>query len=174
MRQSLALALLSLGACLTCSADPVHVFDQEGGSWASNWYWVEPGAIDFFAVEMITAGDEFASPAMEITGRSGWTSSNLSNTLGYATGSTVGGTYYWTFHLADPQYGNPFSFQFAAFAGATRIASYVFNYDGAGTWSLGDSSWNPDRSNLVVPVPSAVLLGALGLGMAGWAKRRAA
>jgi hypothetical protein len=150
--------------------DPV-----EGGSWSQGFYETGVGLFDLVAVQMVSAGDSFEHFTHSSFSVGGWSTiyenAPLNPTLASAKGSAV--TYLsWSIKFAGLK-SNPLVFDFVAFSGETLLERTRASWSGSG-WSFSSSPpdrWNPTRAE-VVPVPAAVLLGMLGLSIAGLKLRK--
>jgi hypothetical protein len=153
-------------ANLTVFGDPVTTH-----SWSQGFNESGVGNFDLFAVKMLSGGP-FESPTN--TGlAAGWATvyenSLPDPTLAIATGpATTDMT--WNINFAGPQ-GIPLDFDFVAFDGATMVDNANASWNGSG-WTITTSDWNPTRADLVIPVPGAILLGSIGVGLVGWLRRK--
>lgn len=95
----------------------------------------------------------FTTPAVSITADWGILSTNDIYMAAYDSGGNVLDTQFAT-GLTDPDYGS------FTFAGVGEIAKISF-WDGTGKVAVGRLEFTP------VPVPTAVILGIIGLGVAG-------
>jgi len=141
----------------------------EGGSWLQGFNESGVGNFDLVAVNMVTAGDSFENQTHSGFNVSGWSllyqnNGGLNPTLASASGPGVS-SLTWNIKFAGDQ-SNQFAFDFVAFkSGEDKIAESahaVWN----GGWTITTGTWTPTRAE-VVPVPAAVLLGILGLSVAG-------
>jgi len=147
----------------------------EGGSWTQQFNESGVGSYDLVAVRMTSPSpDSFESLTFRSFTQSGWStvyeeldaSGNL--VLATATGSDVTNMNFNIWFAGAKT--NPLAFDFVAFNGDTRLESVHAVWNGGG-WTIGASSWAPERAELV-PVPAAVLLGLLGMGVAGLKLRK--
>lgn len=166
-----ALLLLTAGSAfadLTPTGDPA-----EGGSWAQRFQESGVGNFDLVAVRMTTAGDTFESQVHDNFTDSSWLplwqNDPTVPTIASASGNAVNWMQ-WDIKFAGDT-SNGFAFDFMAYSGETCVdyAHAVWS----GGWSI--TTYAPEYGPLrgtVVPVPAALVLGAIGLGLAGWIKRR--
>jgi hypothetical protein len=169
-------------ATLPARADLVPVGDPvETGSWSQQFYEDVPSAypFDLVAVNMTSAGDYFLSPAQSAFTQSNWKTvyeypgSNV--TLASAAGPNAVNWLYWNINFAGAK-TDPLAFDFVAFrSGSETIVDAAHAVWSGSGWSFSATTWKPARSEVnPVPVPAALVLGAIGLGLAGWLKRRVA
>lgn len=119
---------------------------------------------------------EFSSDSTFTTPLTGWTQTWNDGNYAVANGPAGGSApIFWKFHFAGNT-GDPVSFDFAVWAPGEDNPLFVVtvqSFDGA-VAAVGTSEWTPTRDDIQAPLPQAVYLGALGLGMVGWARRRLA
>lgn len=159
--------VICLFASAPALADLAPIGDPvEGGSWAQGFNETGVGNFDLVAVKMISGGDTFES----LTHRSlatGWSvvyeNDSTSPTLATATGGPLT-SMTWNIWFTGTK-SNPLVFDFVAFYGETLLESARATWNGSG-WSITTSLWNPTRAELI-PIPTAVILGVLGLCAAG-------
>jgi hypothetical protein len=154
-------------ADLTSGGDPLL-----GGSWAQAFLW-GGGPFDLIAVQMVSE-DFFESLTHRSFSAPDWSTvyevgSGSAVTLGTAVGPSVS-QMISEIYFAGPQ-DDPLEFDFVQFSGARLVASGRMAWSGT-DWSVSAGSWTPERGDLVTPVPGAAVLGAIGLGLFGWMRRR--
>jgi len=140
---------------------------MEGGSWSQGFNETGVGSFDLVAVQMVSPGDSFEHWTHSSFSTGGWSTvyENPSALPILATATGPGVTSLtWYIKFAGPS-SNPLVFDFVAFRGDVRLESAHASWSGSG-WTITGGSWNPTRAELV-PVPAAVLLGMLGLSLAG-------
>jgi len=183
MRYATLLAM-AVGLILTAStatADLVPVGDPvPGGSWFQQFNETGVGNFDLVAVRMTSAGDTFEHSTHYGFDQAGWAlkyeNAPMYPTLASATGPAVT-SLTWTIKFAGNNNDNPLAFDFVAFYGDTLLESAHCYWPADGTPHYNDwvitapGSWSPTRAELV-PVPGAVVLGAVGIGLISWWKRR--
>jgi hypothetical protein len=157
------LAVNGAFADLTPIGEPVEV-----GSWTQRFQ--EDGLydgvhydFDLLAVRVVS-GPSLENPGLINFSVGTWdlVYENPAGTLASAGGSTVG-YLQWDFVFSGTT-AQPFQLDYAVFAGGTLVGTCGIQW-GPG-WSYPSTSWTPTQAE-VVPVPAAVLLGMLGLGVAG-------
>lgn len=157
------------------TADIVPFGDPfDGNSWGQRFQESGVGQFDFLAVQMNSSGDAFEAPVFRNFSAGGWSSVFNSSTLATASGTSLTSLEFDLIFAGANT--NSLEFTFVAFRGNTLLESARASWNGSG-WSVTAGAWTPSRQsleNLVVPVPGAALLGVLGLGIAGWVKRRMA
>jgi hypothetical protein len=146
-----------------------------GASWAQRfredgWYGGTHYNFDLLAVRVVS-GPQLKDPAYSNFSVAGWhleyeNPSSLP-TLASVEGPSVG-YLEWDF-LFSGSTSQAFLLDYAAFVGNTRVGTGGIQW-GPG-WSYPSTSWAPTRAE-VVPVPAAVLLGMIGLSVAGLKLRR--
>jgi len=168
----IASALLLGLSCSAAWADLSPVGDpQDVGSWGQRFEESGVGNFDLMAIRMTSpAPDEFEQPAFRNFTDGTWHTLLNGTTLASATGSSLD---WLRFDIVfAPAQSEPLAFDFMAYRGDTKL-EYAHAVWNGGGWTItaGAPSSAPDRAT-VVPVPAALLLGAIGLGLAGWIKRR--
>jgi hypothetical protein len=180
-----ALLLLTAGSAF---ADLIAIGDPvEGGSWAQRWQESGVGNFDALAVQMMTTGDSFEhntarASFSSFSSGSGWsllfentpqTPLPQYPTIASASGPAVT-LLQWDLQYSGSKSGNPFSFDIVSFRGDDIVDAAHISWNGAGAWTITpyapSEGWNPSRE--AIPAPAALVLGAIGLGLAGWIKRR--
>ena len=163
-----ALLLLTAGSAfadLTPIGGPV-----EGGSWAQRFEITGVGNFDLVAVTMTSPGDAFESPTHSEFDNDDW-ALLVESPSGTPLFASAGGP---TVDYLDWRIGfsaeddNPLEFDLTAFNSLGVAGSWHVSWDGTG--ETGDDGWTITP----IPAPAALLLGAIGLGLAGWLKRRVA
>lgn len=164
-------------------ADLVPVGDPfAAASWAQTFAFTgydsvaeEPYSVNLLAVKMLSAGDTFQSAVFMDFTTAGWSPLSLvpeswgnTPTLGVASGPSQQ-VINFALHFPDPV-TNSFTFGFVAFAGDALRYAVDYSWNGS-TWSVGKGTWEPTRASLT-PVPGAVILGMLGMGVAGLKLRK--
>jgi hypothetical protein len=155
-------------ADLSPIGDPVEV-----GSWArrfqeDGWYGVHYN-FDLLAVRVVW-GPPLGHDAYSSFSVSGWDQvyENPAGTLASAGGPAVG-YLQWNFLFSGSML-TPFRLDYAAFAGDMLIGTGGIQWSGT-AFTYPSTNWAPTRAE-VAPVPAAVLLGMLGLSVAGLKLRK--
>lgn len=135
----------------------------QGHSWGQTFQVSEGVAFDSLVVQMTSPGDYFESATFRNFSLDGWQTvyeRDDQPTLAVAEGPGTDGLNTDIMFTGDPD--NPVDFNFNTYDGSTPVESYQVGWNGY-DWqvTLGD-----------VPAPGAVVLGVIGLGLIGWAKRR--
>ena len=114
--------------------------------------------------------DVFESPALRNIVNPSWNMVLDGPTLVSMSGPSNAGSWeLWFVGAAPPPV---IEIDWALFSGQTKVVEthWVITNGTLDTWSHSNS-WNPTRAS-VVPVPGAMLLGSLGVGLAGWMRKR--
>ena len=147
---------------LSTLGDPVP-----GESWSQLFNETGVGLFDLVAVRMVSTGDTFEPPTHSGFSNIAW-STIYENPSGLPILATAAGpavsNLTWSIKFAGLS-NNPLVFDFVAFSGKTLLESAHAVWSGS-KWTITAGSWTPTRAE-VVPVPAAVLLGMLGLSVAG-------
>jgi hypothetical protein len=169
MRNILALVLAT--ACVPALADLVPVGPpEEGGSWEQRFSESGSGDFDLLAVQIASAGDFLKSPAHNDFSDSGWSLAIDGTLTAWAWGDNVD-SLEWDVHFAG-EISDPLTFDYVVFSDG-EIVNAARAAWGARGWTItpfpgGEGAfWLPNP----IPVPSAVLLGAVGLMCLRWARR---
>jgi len=178
MRKSVVL-LAVLTLLLVTSAALAYLTDVgplvEGGSWSQAFNESGVGPFDFMAVKMTSAGDTFEHWTFNSFSQGTWSTAGVDeNASPYPTLATATGTADVTNMNFNIRFAgvssNPLEFDFVAFHEETLLETAHIKWTGGG-WVITAGSWRPTRAALV-PVPAAVLLGMLGMGVAGMKLRK--
>ncbi len=169
----LAVISASARADLTPSGDPMS-----GNSWGQGFAYDAGGVpVDLFAVNLtLVDGGPFADPAVRAFAPADWQNVFSNGSMAFAQG---GATSQLSFELwfDSPVDFAPVTMQFATFEPGSNSASEVFfvGWDGL-EWTIGSGDWSLTRDEAMQtvhqPTPSAVTLGALGLGSVAMLVRR--
>ena len=170
--------------CATARAD--LLINQAGVVTFGNSYTIpvsvfNPGLYDLFVMEVVGDTFEAMPPAPAIVSSTGtWTGAWGSSTLVYAAGPAFFGSLGLdlTFDgIAPPTTAGVLTVNFSAFTpGAENAsASGALTWDGTAFVFTTGSATTVTRSALhAIPVPGAVFLGMMGLGLVGFVRKRLA
>jgi len=140
----------------------------EGNSWTQRFY-SEAYAMDHFQMKMLTP-DVLRAPTFTWFGVGGWSETYNDGEIAIAEGPRVVGRLYFDLTFNDPK-SNSFTFYLQGYDGTSlnAIDDNWITWTGSG-WLIGaPSGWN---TGLIAPVPAGVLLGMLGLSVAGLKLRK--
>jgi len=176
----ISLALLAFVPAVMAGLAPVGN-PQQGQSWGQGWVENGVGPFDLIGARIVS-GDSFEPPALSgFSGGSGWVIGLNTASLASAGGSSTTSENFTT-NFTGTAGPDAVVLDFVAFNGSLIVDSARLYYDPTDTtgltqfsgydWWYGASDWTVVRSDLVVPGPAAVVLGAIGLGLVGWVKRR--
>jgi hypothetical protein len=176
------LAILLAAACMPALADLVPVGPPEqGGSWQQCFSESGVGAFDLVGVQIASAGDFFKSPAQLDFNEASWSVLLDGTVMASAWGDSVG-SLEWDIHFSG-DVANPLTFDYVVFSGNELVSAARAEWGGSlrTGWTVTPfpggygAFWLPSPADLGVPipVPSAVLLGAVGLMCLRWVKRHA-
>jgi hypothetical protein len=169
MRKLIFFTIICAFVSVPASADLISIGDPvEGNSWSQGFNETGVGNFDLVAVRMVSAGDSFEHWTHSGFSNGSWSTyyenpSGLYPTLATATGNAVT-SLTWSIKFAGAK-SNPLVFDFVAFNGETLLERTRASWSGSG-WSFATSPLTFTRAQFV-PIPGAVLLGMLGLSVAG-------
>jgi hypothetical protein len=174
MRIRILLVLLLFGATVSLGGFAPIGAPFEGHSWGQRFGVSEVGPFDMITVQMTSPGDYFESETFRAFSVAGWSvtyeSDGVTPTLAVAQGPLFKDLRDDALELdfdlvfTGPS-DNPLEFDFTVSNGDTVTESGRYTWDGEAGQVL-------HYGGSVVPAPSAVLLGALGLGLVGWMTQR--
>ncbi len=177
MKRLVLVAAICMLAAVPATADLMMTYDgpYEGFSWYTNVSASGIGSYDTVAVRIASGSDVFESPAIRNISNASWSMLLDGATLASFEGPAVSSLGWQLYFLGDLPMATPMELDWAFFRNQTLTAWTHWNVRANGTlesWSLKPSNgWQPEYSE-VVPVPGAVLLGVLGLSVAGVRLRR--
>lgn len=153
--------------------EPVGVPVEEN-SW-KQWWAGLPAETDLIGHKIASAGHTFESPGYSSFTQLGWDMVVDSPTLVSASGppvTTIGFYVHFPGNSGDYTPADPLIVDGVLFRGDTLIYTTRNIWSGS-SWSYQPNAgyWTPTRAQ-VVPAPAAVLLGIIGMGVAGWKLRK--
>jgi len=149
-----------------------------GNSWSFTWF-ASGASFDLIALRIVESSATFESPALSDPAFAPWPASwdlvYETDTLATAAGDAVN-SLLWTATFDGLPSGydsaNPLVAEFVAFNGLDMVGDFTLTFTGGLMWNITPGSdWVTDRAALV-PAPIAVVLGMLGLGVAGLKLRK--
>ena len=162
----LGLAALPATAGIAPLGDPLP-----HGSWAQTFRESGVGPFDHFQMLMV-GPDLWETPTgIESFSAGGWAQTYNDGHLLVADGPAVSDM---TFNLIfDGAKSEPFLAYFQAYSGGALVDDATVQWTGS-SWKIAvPSAWGETNClDGVIPLPGAALLGAFGLGMVSWVKRR--
>jgi len=178
-QKQIALTITGMLLCFTtiASAGLVPVGDPvQTNSWEQRFNEAGAGTFDLLAVQIATRDTTLASPAQKDFSDEQWILDMDEPTVASAVGPATDDME-WNVHFTG-ECTDSVVLDYVCFDGEEIVNAARGEWDGS-EWSVtnypdGEGAvWQPDRSAVVhCPVPGAVLLGALGLGLVARVTRR--
>jgi len=179
MKRIILITVMCAFAASPAMADPIGSSSiVEGSSWSetgyyeNGWYYGNHYTFNRVVMQMDSTGDTFEHPAISNMS-TGWTLQYENDPL-YPTTVSAGGpplhdlNYWWTFAGGK---SNSLSFTWTLLNNNTVLASEKCDWTGS-SWNFSEIPPRADAAFVPVPVPAAVLLGMLGLSVAGLKLRK--